>query len=158
MNINEPNSLSKETLSAIYGKGDATYLAVGGEEGVSLLVDCFYDYMDSEESAQPLRLLHSEDLSESRAKLKAFLSGWMGGPKLYQQQFGSINIPSAHAHLKMDKSHADQWLSCMKLSMIKLSYPEDLIHYLLKQFSFPVQHILQRAELESQKTASHLDV
>jgi len=140
MNITEP--------SALYGKDDATYIAAGEEAGIRVLVNHFYDLMDTEPSAKPLRLLHAGDLTESREKLTAFLSGWMGGPKLYQQRYGQISIPGAHSHLKIDKSHAEQWLQCMQGALNKTEYPENLKAYLFEQLSIPVNMVLKRVELE----------
>lgn len=131
----------------IYGTGDATFRAVGGEPGIRQLVEYFYDTMESDHSVRPLRLMHADDLSESREKLAAFLSGWMGGPKRYAEKYGSINIPSAHAHLNIDESHAQQWLHCLNCALDKMDYSDSLKAYLFKQLSFPVSRVVQRARL-----------
>lgn len=149
MRISEPVETDSEEASIAYGQADATYKAAGEIEGIQTLVDYFYDAMETEPSARPLRLLHAEDLTESREKLTAFLSGWMGGHRLYQERYGSISIPSAHAHLEMDKTHGDQWLHCMKLALDKMDYPQPLKDYLFKQLSIPVSMVVKRAELDN---------
>ena len=113
------------------------------------MVDHFYDLMETDPKARHLRLLHTSDLAESRAKLTAFLSGWMGGPRLFQDTYGSINIPSVHSHLKIDRSHAEQWLYCMQGALDLMDYPETLKQYLMEQLSIPVNMVLKRAALES---------
>src|SRR5690606_22838270 len=76
-----------------YGTGDASYQAAGGIIGLRRLVDDFYRLMDERPEATALRALHPTDLSASRDKLACFLSGWLGGPRLFAEKYGSISIP-----------------------------------------------------------------
>ena len=64
------------------------YEIIGGAAKVEELVDRFYDLMALEESFAELRVMHSEDLTNSRDKLKLFLSGWLGGPDVYSPKYG----------------------------------------------------------------------
>ena len=64
------------------------YERLGGEQGVRDLVDRFYDLMDTLPEAKQIRDLHPADLTESRDKLFKFLSGWLGGPSLYINEYG----------------------------------------------------------------------
>lgn len=82
---------------APYGVGDASYQAAGGIDGLRRLVDDFYQQMDSLPEAAALRRLHPEDLAPSRDKLACFLSGWLGGPRLFSEKYGAIAIPAFHA-------------------------------------------------------------
>lgn len=129
-----------------YGQGDATYMAVGGTEGLRGLVEHFYDFMDRDSRVAQLRMLHRQDLTESREKLTAFLSGWMGGPGLYQKTYGSISIPAAHAQLSVDQGLGEQWLLCMQGALTEMSYPEKFQKYLMAQLRFPVNMIVQRSQ------------
>ena len=72
------------------------YQAAGGLEGLTKLVDEFYVIMDTLPEARTIRNMHPQDLAESRKKLTYFLSGWLGGPMLFQQHYGPISIPGAH--------------------------------------------------------------
>ena len=62
------------------------YEAIGGIDKVDELVDRFYDLMALERGLAELRAMHPPDLSDSREKLKFFLTGWMGGPDVYPPQ------------------------------------------------------------------------
>ena len=73
--------------SSHYGVGDGSYKAAGGLTGLTKLVDSFYGFMESLTEAKKIRAMHPHDLSESRKKLTYFLSGWLGGPKLYSENF-----------------------------------------------------------------------
>lgn len=124
-----------------YGEGDATYQAAGGLEGITRLVDRFYDLMDTLPEAREIREMHPQDLSLSRKKLVYFLSGWTGGPKLYSEHFGSITIPSAHSHLPVDMTGKNSWLLCMETALKELDYPDEFRLYLIQQLSIPAESI-----------------
>ncbi len=131
------------TKDKSYGHGDSTYKAVGAYAGLIKLVDRFYDAMDSLPQAAKIRAMHRSDLAQSRMKLVYFLSGWMGGPQIYQEKFGGINIPQAHAHLLIDESDRDAWLRCMQFALSELDYPQDLQDYLMTQLFHPAERIRQ---------------
>jgi len=135
MQISEPAS-SQETR---YGVGDASYQAAGGIEGLRILVDHFYDAMDTLEQARGIRDMHDADLSQSRDKLACFLSGWLGGPKLYSQKYGSIRIPHAHSHLPIGAVERDAWLACMSQALTHMDYAEDFKEYLMRQLFVPAE-------------------
>ena len=104
-----------------YGVGDCSYKMAGELSGITQLVNAFYDNMDALKEAENIRSMHSKDLSASRKKLTYFLSGWLGGPKLYAENFGSINIPQAHKHLHVGiASMIEQYIDSMEISSEKM--------------------------------------
>ena len=137
----------------LYGNGDATFKAAGGLEGITRIVNRFYDLMDSLPEAKALRDMHSADLTASRQKLIYFLSGWMGGPKLFAEHYGSISLPVAHAHLPIDMAGKDSWLHCMSEALTELDYPEDFRHYLLQKLGTPAESIRLMAEFRRNNPA-----
>lgn len=136
-----------------YGVGDGSYRAVGGLEGIVKLVERFYQLMDTLPHAKAIRDMHNEDLSLSKEKLVAFLSGWLGGPPLYKERYGSINLPMAHRHLTIDKAHAKSWLDCMAQALQELDYPKELQDYLMKHFRVPADGIQLMSEYKVKKPA-----
>jgi len=124
-----------------YGVADTSYLAAGGLAGLTRLVDAFYDYMESLPEATVIRGMHRPDLSESRTRLAYFLSGWLGGPKLYSENFGSIAIPAAHRHLPIGASEAEAWILCMQKAVAQQPFKEDFKVYLIKQLRVPAERI-----------------
>ena len=82
-----------------YGVGDASFQAAGGREGIFKLVNEFFDRMGSDDRFATIWDMHPDDKEMSRDKLTRFLCGWLGGPKLYHEKYGSIGIPRVHAHL-----------------------------------------------------------
>jgi len=130
-------------LTYQYGTDDASYQAAGGLEGITKLVDCFYDYMDSLPEARVIRDMHPEDLTVSRDKLTCFLSGWLGGPRLFSEKYGAISIPKVHQHLSVASPERDAWLLCMKEAANDQPYEESFKKYLLEQLFVPAERIRQ---------------
>ena len=90
---------------------------IGGAAKLEELVDRFYDLMALEETFKNLRELHSEDLSNSRDKLKLFLSGWLGGPDIYSPKHGHPMLRARHLPFKIGLKERNQWLACMYRAM-----------------------------------------
>lgn len=137
----EQQQVSEEIkpTAPVYGVGDSTLRAAGGESGVRALVDAFYDYMDTLPEAAGIRAMHDADLSESRDKLTTFLIGWMGGPSNYAEKYGSINIPGAHRHLAIGLAEKEAWLLCMQKALDDQDYEEVFKRYVMVQLSFPAE-------------------
>ncbi|MDP3620653.1 MAG: group II truncated hemoglobin [Polynucleobacter sp.] len=94
-----------------------SYELIGGAEPVRALVDRFYDLMELEEAYALIREMHPQDLSSSREKLYLFLSGWMGGPQLYQEKYGHPMLRARHLPFPIGSVERNQWLDCMKRAM-----------------------------------------
>ena len=129
-----------------YGTGDASFRAAGGEAGLRRLVDNFYDRMSSDARFQPIFAMHPDDTEVSRDKLARFLCGWLGGPKRYQEKYGSIGIPRVHAHLQIGAAERDQWLTCMSESIAEQDFAPDFKSYLMEQLAVPAEAVRRRCE------------
>jgi len=128
--------------SCAYGVGENSYIMAGKLAGITKLVDDFYHHMDVFSDARKIRDMHASDLAESSKKLSYFLSGWLGGPKLYAENYGSINIPQAHKHLSIGVEESEAWLLCMKKAIDKQPYEESFKTYLIAQLRVPAERIL----------------
>lgn len=100
-------------MSEVQASAGTLYELLGGESGIWLLVDRFYNVMDSDPRVVPLRGIHPPDLESSRQKLFMFLSGWTGGPDLFVQAFGHPRLRMRHMPFAVDESMRDQWMLCM---------------------------------------------
>lgn len=132
--------------SVSFGVADASYQAAGGEAGLSRLVEDFYRIMDERESAACVRRLYPQDLSEPRARLAAFLSGWLGGPRRYAERYGGINIPQFHTRWAVGEQERDAWLECMAQATARQGYAPEFARYLLAQLRVPAERILQAGQ------------
>lgn len=128
---------------AIYGVGDASYQAAGGIEGLRRLVTEFYRVMDEQPEAAQLRSLHGESLELASDKLACFLSGWLGGPKLFSEKYGAIALPAFHAQWPISEQLSQSWLNCMAQAVALQPFAPAFAEYLLAQLRVPAQRIVQ---------------
>ncbi len=135
--------------SVPFGRGDTTFNALGGEAGITRLVDDFYDIMGTNPAFATIWSWHPADNQISRDKLARFLCGWTGGPRLYQDHYGPINIPQVHAHLTVSSVERDQWLACMQLALDRQQLPGEVVAYVIAQLSIPAERIRQRTQAGS---------
>lgn len=125
-------------------RGQATpYQAAGRVEGITKLVDEFYLNMDTLPEAKIIRDMHPPDLTESRRKLTYFLSGWLGGPRLFQQHYGPISIPGAHTRFPIGYEERDAWLLCMQRAIAIQPYSDQFKDDLLAALSIPAERVRQ---------------
>jgi hemoglobin len=117
------------------------YQTAGELTGITRLVDEFYVNMDTLQEAKTIRNMHPEDLTESRKKLTYFLSGWLGGPRLFQQHYGPISIPGAHKRFPIGYEERDAWLLCMQRALAVQPYSNELKDYLLAALSIPAERV-----------------
>jgi hemoglobin len=77
------------------GKGNDMdlYRAAGELAGLTSLVDAFYANMDTFPEARVIRKMHPDDLTDSRKKLTYFLCGVLGGPRLFIEHYGGVDLP-----------------------------------------------------------------
>lgn len=96
------------------------YDRIGGFEVIDKLVDDFYEIMSTDPLAEDCFATHSgRDIRESAEKLKAFLSGWTGGPQLYLEKYGHPRLRMRHFPFKIGPKEGDQWLYCMRKALAK---------------------------------------
>ena len=100
-----------------------------------MLVDAFYDHMDLDAEFSGIRALHPETLDGSRDKLYWFLSGWMGGPSLYTDQFGHPRLRARHMPFAIGEAERDAWVACMRLALVDCEIDDKLSAWLIGQLS-----------------------
>ena len=84
-----------------------------GEQGVKDLATTFYEVMDELPLAADIRAMHAENLDQIKRMLCAYLTGWMGGPPVYQAIKGTVCLTDAHEPFRIGPAERDQWLACM---------------------------------------------
>ena len=117
---------------------------LGGEGGVRLLVDRFYDFMDEDPRAATIRAMHPPDLTTSRDKLFFFLVGWTGGPPMYIERFGHPRLRARHLPFPIGADEADAWVLCMDHALDAHETPSELRDYLKSRFRAVATHMRNR--------------
>jgi hemoglobin len=120
------------------------YERLGGEPAVRKLVDRFYELMDTLPAAEAIRALHPADLAGSRDKLFKFLSGWLGGPPLYIEEFGHPRLRARHLPFPIGASERDAWLLCMEQALAETEMEELLRAHLLQSLRKTADHMRNR--------------
>jgi hemoglobin len=108
---------------------------IGGEVVINKLVDDFYQIMSHDPNAKECFETHAgRDINDSAQKLKAFLSGWTGGPQLYLETYGHPRLRMRHFPFKIGKKEGEQWLYCMNKALSLSSINSELQSKLMVAF------------------------
>jgi hemoglobin len=122
---------------------------MGGETAVRALVERFYDLMDSLPEAGDIRSLHAKSLKGSRQKLFMFLSGWLGGPPLYEETHGHPRLRARHLPFPIGIRERDQWMYCMKKALYHIDIEDKLREELMAAFWKTADHMRNKPEHDS---------
>jgi hemoglobin len=124
------------------------YEMLGGEEGIRKLADAFYDAMDDPTDVQEIRDMHAANLDEIKEKLFEYLSGWLGGPRLYVEKYKSVCLTEPHAPYAIGPKERDQWLVCMDDALERIGTDDELKELLKKPF-FMIADTVRNQETEA---------
>ena len=122
------------------------YELIGGAEKLRELVDRFYDLMQLEPEFAGIHAMHPQPNEGSRDKLFWFLSGWMGGPNLYIEQFGHPRLRARHLPYSIGVTERDQWLRCMAWAMQDVNIEVQLQEHLMHSFLQTADWMRNKAE------------
>ena len=122
---------------AVKTNRQSIYDQVGGAEGVEQLVNTFCDILETTEAGKPVYLLHLRGHGMAHARMEQFnfFSGMFGGPKLYAEKWGHSNVRQIHEHVEIGEAESQAWLTCMAMTLDKLSYPAQLKQILMQSFT-----------------------
>lgn len=118
------------------------YLLMGGAKAISSLVERFYFYMDTLPEAKELRAIHATDLSSAKDKLYKFLSGWLGGPDLFIQEYGHPRLRQRHFPFKVNQQVRDQWVYCMHKALYEIAMPDAIRNNIKQAISDLASHMM----------------
>ncbi|MCB1731302.1 MAG: group II truncated hemoglobin [Halieaceae bacterium] len=116
-----------------------------GEQGIRELTSAFYDIMDSLPEAAGVRAMHAADLAPMKEKLAEYLIGWMGGPPLYAQKYGTVCMTEPHEHYHIGPEERDQWLLCMHKALVQTGASDELVE-MLRQPLFRIADAIRNRE------------
>jgi hemoglobin len=122
------------------------YERIGGEEKVRALVERFYQLMDELPEAYGIRKLHQEDLQGATEKLYKFLTGWMGGPRLYVEQYGHPMLRRRHLPFTIGNAEREQWMLCMNQALSEVVEDAALRQELSAAFAKVADHMRNREQ------------
>ena len=124
-----------------------------GEEGIRTLASTFYEILDTLPEASGLRAMHATNLSPMKAKLAEYLIGWMGGPPLYADKYGTVCMTTPHEPFHIGPEERDQWLLCMDKALVQTGASEQLVD-MLKVPMFRIADAIRNKEGPSSATSN----
>ena len=101
------------------------YDLIGKEDGVKNLASAFYESMNELEEAAEVRQMHAKNLDLIKQKLFEYLNGWLGGPHLYKDKYGTICLTEPHQPYPIGEEQRDQWIVCWEHALEKVDAPAD---------------------------------
>lgn len=94
------------------------YAAIGGEEGVAKLVAAVVHHLRTDPVVADLRALYDvERLQVYEDRMREFLSGWLGGPALYQERHGMPMLRESHRHKHITAELMSDWMRIMRSAL-----------------------------------------
>jgi hemoglobin len=126
-----------------WGESDTPYIEIGGEAAVRELAEAFYDVI--EEESPTLRALLPASTRNTRKKFFMYLSGWLGGPPLYEEKWGHPRLRMRHMPFPIGTDEATEWMRCMSIAMERVGVGEPLRSFLDERFEPLAQHMKNQA-------------
>ena len=85
---------------------------IGGADRLNQLVNEFYDLMETLPEASEIHRLHfrGHGIDHTRIEQMNFMSGFLGGPQLYREKHGHMDVREIHAHVPIRPQDAETWL------------------------------------------------
>jgi hemoglobin len=99
---------------------------IGGEPQVKLLVNHFYDLIETLPQGAAIMAMHQRGhgLAHVRPEQFNFLCGFFGGRRYYQEMHGHMNLREIHAHVEIQRQDAEDWLAVMERAMVETGVAE----------------------------------
>ncbi len=109
---------------------------IGGEEKVHLLVNHFYDLIETLPQGKTIMEMHlkGHGLSHVRPEQFNFLCGFFGGRRYYHELHGHMNLREIHAHVEIRTQDAEDWLAVMDRAMVETEVAEKERGEIMKTF------------------------
>lgn len=122
------------------------YELIGKEAAILGLVQRFYFFMDTLPEAAGIRAMHAADLSAAHDKLFKFLSGWLGGPDLFIQEYGHPRLRQRHFPFAIDAAARDQWMLCMNKALDEVTMDANFRENLSQALQQLATHMINQDE------------
>lgn len=117
------------------------YQRLGGEPGITRLVDRIYHWMQVLPQAADVLAMHHADLTEVKLRLRAFLSGWLGGPDQFRPAYGEPHMRRRHFAFAIDSAARDAWMTCLCKAVDEVVDEAQLAEELKAAFQAMADHL-----------------
>lgn len=108
------------------GRPNPEIFAKMGQDNIFAMLADFYTALEKSE----IRSLFPADMQAASKKSAAFFVFLLGGPPLYQQQYGPPMMRQRHMPFKIDEHARQVWMECFRQTMVDAD----------KKYAFPMEH------------------
>lgn len=122
------------------------YEAIGGAEKVDQLVNAFYNRVAKHPVLIPL---FPDNFTEIKRKQKQFLTQFLGGPSLYNQEHGHPMLRARHLRFPISEREAEAWLQCMNQALDESHIPEPWREAIFNKLTLTAHHMINTDETNS---------
>lgn len=126
-----------------WGDAATPHEEIGGAN-VEALSHAFYDII--EEESPVLRAMLPASTVNTRKKLAMYLSGWLGGPPLYEERWGHPRLRMRHFPFTIGDDEAAEWMRCMRIAMDRVGLDEPVRTFLDERFGQLALHMRNQAD------------
>ena len=124
------------------------YELLGKEAGIRALAEALYDAMDELPEAEHIRKMHAASLTDIKQKLFEYLNGWLGGPHLYMEKYGTVCLTEPHKPHEITEQARDQWLLCWDKAMEGIGASDELKAMIKDPISNLADFIVNKRKLQ----------
>lgn len=110
-----------------------------GEEKLHKMIDIFYDYVKNDDR---INHLFPDDFTETAYKQKLFQTQFLGGPNLYNEQYGHPMLRARHMPFKVTQAASEAWLENMNQAIIDVEIQDELREYLMARYTLTAKHMV----------------
>lgn len=110
-----------------------------GEEKLHRMIDIFYSYVAVDDR---MNFLFPDDLAETAYKQKLFQTQFLGGPNLYNQEYGHPMMKMRHMPFRITPKAKEAWLENMEKAMDDVELDEELKSFLLARYTMTANHMV----------------
>lgn len=120
-----------------------TYELIGGAPTLSRLVDVFYDLVKQHPDLSPI---FPDDLTLTKEKQYKFLTQFLGGPTLYNDEYGHPMLRARHMPFPINQTRAGAWLSCMSEAMDTVGIEVKVRDAIFERLTLTAYHMVNQWE------------
>ncbi len=130
------------TATHPWGDEASPYIQLGGDHAVNALANSFYDVV--EESSPTLQAMLPKNTVNTRRKFYMYLSGWLGGPPLYEMKWGHPQLRRRHMPFPIGAEEAAEWMRCMREAIAREEIGDPLASFLDSRLSPLADHMINK--------------
>lgn len=124
-------------------KSRIIYKEIGGYDSVNLLVKHFYNHVGNHPDLIPIFPI---DLTETARKQRKFLTQFLGGPSLYNEEFGSPMMRRRHLPFEITPTRRNAWLECMEKALNEANIKEPYRTAIFEKLTLTANHMMNTPE------------